>query len=1266
MIFALLLLVLLTLNFRCQTAQNYYPKSESNEATNYYVDKKGSDTYYCGEYQQFPCLRLDIILEKIQYSENYVHVNEGTYYLPLSILAYYLESIYPTIDIIAEQKAQFNITGQQSPIGKIQLSFLNFSIDLGDLFFQIDDDKSSLKFSNCNLFRNAGITAINSHSLGVVNRGSFIMEKLDIIGQSLEGKEPLVYSISPKLIQFTSLTVSNIALVYGSTAPLLLSVNELTQESNIMIYDVHVKQNTAGAYAQAGIIFIHAIEDQDDDSITNEDPSAEPIILIENSEIIQNTLATVSQTCAIQFEGLNPQQILIKNSTIINRSPPNINNASEMKIILSSGSISQDLIKQFSVVYFGPTFSPVAVKVHPNEQFTALEIPLSVEYANIRASSNGQETCTSYIANYYNDVSTLSCVIIIIREQDALGLLKEIPRSISISGLFTENDLRTDGLNVSFTGENKYPHANSILFQPILTISSNPIDSSLFRINDGGQVTLNNLFIQRSNLIGSENAPIVMIISGTEQQMNEIRKNSVGKLIIDKCILEGGNSAKSDVWYNLGLAETCNVGYGAAIVADGQSVVQISGSTIRTFEGPAVRALNGAIIIIERNTILDNNGQRNRNTLSSMQTNVVCEGGIGTTKIDVALDNVTSFTSTGNAWIFSPSDNTCNINATFNGEVALPRSIQQIDKVNVTVYNTIQQDKITVNGKFFEPCMRRFVLEIHEKNKADEGVKQEFGVENSSASVNWINSENIIFQIPQYLLNNLNTSAEWEISIYQLGERESASWISTHPTEINKSGSKIDTILIVSIVVPIIAVIIVIIIIIIIIAIYVRHKNRKELSQSNNNERGIKIEDIEVRSLNEDDKDEKEEQTNQKIKIQRNIPETDATFFTDSDTKQRVSSDNSVSRDYKPDQKQGQSKSQERQGDVRLKSAPQDSHGSKYHSPKRSDSNQIKKYQKIMKDEMNKKTKKQRHQSKDTRKSSKQRKERNNKSKNRQNKEKRRKSRKTSKEKQRSESPSSDLSLSTTSSSETSDTKDSSQPGEYQEEEQSNIQTDNSTTSDEQTSSSSSSSSSSQSTSSSFSNSNENKENKRKQTTEKQKKKKQAKQATQEDSSDSSSDSQIQNKYNEKSKVKPLDSNPTSKVKNNKQRSEPSAPSIQGLLVFAEISNNGEMKYQPQDAEEKMKSKQSEIKQIDNTSEQKKTKTKQIKKNKSKRSDEKQLDNKEPENTKKEDIVVTLSSNANLQSNEKNKELTSESEPPSTENENAIRFGALNFPENYL
>ncbi|KAA6318357.1 MAG: hypothetical protein EZS28_054959, partial [Streblomastix strix] len=177
-------------------------------------------------------------------------------------------------------------------------------------------------------------------------------------------------------------------------------------------------------------------------------------------------------------------------------------------------------------------------------------------------------------------------------------------------------------------------------------------------------------------------------------------------------------------------ADTCNIGYYAAIVADGQTTVQISGSNIRKFEGPAVRALNGASVTIDKNTTLDNNGQRNRNTLSSMQTNVVCEGGIGTTTIDIALDNVTSFNSTGNGWIFSSSDNTCDIRATLNGEVALPRSLPQTNSANVSINSTNQQVKVTINGKYLEPCIRRLILEIHEKNKTDVKVTQESQYQN--------------------------------------------------------------------------------------------------------------------------------------------------------------------------------------------------------------------------------------------------------------------------------------------------------------------------------------------------------------------------------------------------------------------------------------------------------------------------------------------------------------------------------------------------------
>ncbi|KAA6312898.1 MAG: hypothetical protein EZS28_055847, partial [Streblomastix strix] len=190
-------------------------------------------------------------------------------------------------------------------------------------------------------------------------------------------------------------------------------------------------------------------------------------------------------------------------------------------------------------------------------------------------------------------------------------------------------------------------------------------------------------------------------------------------------------------------ADTCNIGYYAAIVADGQTTVQISGSNIRKFEGPAVRALNGASVTIDKNTTLDNNGQRNRNTLSSMQTNVVCEGGIGTTTIDIALDNVTSFISTGNAWIFSPSGNKCTINATFNGEVALLRSLPYINSANVAINTTNQQAEVTINGKFLEPCIRTLLLELRESTKAGLGEVLSFDIESKSIQANWINSENI-------------------------------------------------------------------------------------------------------------------------------------------------------------------------------------------------------------------------------------------------------------------------------------------------------------------------------------------------------------------------------------------------------------------------------------------------------------------------------------------------------------------------------------------
>ncbi|KAA6387756.1 MAG: hypothetical protein EZS28_016719 [Streblomastix strix] len=770
---------------------------------------------------------------------------------------------YPTVQIVAEQNALININNfidSIFPIGQVIISFSKFDIDFADLYFLIGDSDSSLKFKSCYLFRNAGNIAINSYSLAVVNRGSFILENIDINGGNQYGYQPLILSISPKLIQFKSLTVSNVALTSGNTQPLLLNVTELGQESNIIISDVHVKQSTAGDEAQAGVIFIHASSPK-----KNDDTQIEPILLVENSDIVQNTLAPTTQSCTIQIEGLKPQQILIKNSTINNRQPPNSNKQYEIKIALPSGSVTLDLINKFQIVDFGITLYPVVVKILPNDQFIPLILPLSDQYANIRVNSNGSESCGSYIANFHNDVNTFSCALIIIKAQDALGLLKGVPRSIFLEGSFTENDLRTDNLHVSFTCLNAQSSSNQISFLPNLPISANPIDHALFRIHDG-YITLTNLHIQRSNIIGSENAPIVVIINGIGQQSNRLQKNSPGKLVIERCILEGGNTAISDVWYDLGLTETCNVGYGAAIVADGRSVIQISGSTIRTFEGPTVRALNGASVTFDKNTIIDNNGQRNRNTLSSMQTNVVCEGGIGTTTVNIALDNATSYKSTGNGWVFSSSDNSCIVKATFNGEPAQPRSIPKIDQANVVVNITNQQDKITVNGKFFEPCLRTLVLELYEKNKVDKRMTLDFGIDSSYPTVEYLDSENIVFQFPYIQLKDLDYSVEWEISIYESGKREQTNWATSLPTVIDiipdqpgddKSGGtskKIDIKLILSIAIPVGVFIIAVIIIFIIAVICLKYKNKKQSDSHKENE-DIRME-YEISSLNENEKNE--------------------------------------------------------------------------------------------------------------------------------------------------------------------------------------------------------------------------------------------------------------------------------------------------------------------------------------------------------------------------------------------------------------------------
>ncbi|KAA6389483.1 MAG: hypothetical protein EZS28_014991 [Streblomastix strix] len=172
-------------------------------------------------------------------------------------------------------------------------------------------------------------------------------------------------------------------------------------------------------------------------------------------------------------------------------------------------------------------------------------------------------------------------------------------------------------------------------------------------------------------------------------------------------------------------------------------------------------------------------------------------------------------------------------------------------------------------------------------------------------------------QIPSSLLKDLNTQSIWEVSIYESGMGEQASWSSTQPIIDDKSDpvpvkpdepgdeqqteeqikeKQKKTNLVVGIVVLIVVAVVVFFVVLVV------YKNRKKLSLSNNNERYINFVDTEVTSINETVNVEEQEQTDHQLKKQRNISEINSSFFTDSDTKQRVSSDHNISGDHKTDQ----------------------------------------------------------------------------------------------------------------------------------------------------------------------------------------------------------------------------------------------------------------------------------------------------------------------------------------------------------------------------
>ncbi|KAA6375442.1 MAG: hypothetical protein EZS28_029032 [Streblomastix strix] len=200
--------------------------------------------------------------------------------------------------------------------------------------------------------------------------------------------------------------------------------------------------------------------------------------------------------------------------------------------------------------------------------------------------------------------------------------------------------------------------------------------------------------------------------------------------------------------------------------------------------------------------------------------------------------------------------------ATLNGEIALPRSFQYVNSANVTINKPNHKAEVTINRKFFKPCLRTLVLELHEKNKVDNIVTFEFDIGSSNPTIEYLNSENIIFQFPYSLLKDLDQSDEWEISIYESRKREQTNWFSIQPAVYviipeqpgdDKSGgksSKIDIKIIFRIVVLIDMFVIAVIIIFINVITCFKSKDRKHSDLRHKESEYTKM-DIEISSLAE-------------------------------------------------------------------------------------------------------------------------------------------------------------------------------------------------------------------------------------------------------------------------------------------------------------------------------------------------------------------------------------------------------------------------------
>ncbi|KAA6402236.1 MAG: hypothetical protein EZS28_002238 [Streblomastix strix] len=334
-----------------------------------------------------------------------------------------------------------------------------------------------------------------------------------------------------------------------------------------------------------------------------------------------NHLASINNiNVTVNLVDAKPELFKFINNTFNN--VKSIENEKDYKImiLLAQGYIADDVFTRFTDLIYNSNIQPIIIYEFEST-IPKFIFPRSYEYLTVN-SYKGTISCTIYDEDYNDEIKTLNYAVIIIKEQDQYEVLKGIKKIIQIEGDFSENDLKTDWLLITFLGNNHVTTSIQISFTP--TVQSQPNDS-LFRVTNGGELNLDSIQITRIRSFDS-------IISGS------------------------GSFAEK--WSGKGIIEICILKFAPLISAQLSGKVTLIETTVTQSEGAGIYVSGGKQLSIDSKCQLSSNGEKVRSLLSGMQTHVVYYGINASgypiiTSVEINSNALPSFIQNQETWVFA-------------------------------------------------------------------------------------------------------------------------------------------------------------------------------------------------------------------------------------------------------------------------------------------------------------------------------------------------------------------------------------------------------------------------------------------------------------------------------------------------------------------------------------------------------------------------------------------------------------------------------------